>query len=120
MEAGDSVAITEEDLTTSRVQPLQDITSAPFDPAQSREQMRGWIALALVGLLIFVAIYPLAVGSYFAVSCGGGTPCQDNSASFKFLIDVFDKLLAPLIGLVGSVIGFYFGEKAGSSEKNRH
>lgn len=73
--------------------------AAPYDPAQDREKIRGRIAMALIVLLIGL-ISLLFVAILFGV----------------IKIDDLDKIVAtvltPIMGIVGTVIGFYFGEKS--------
>jgi hypothetical protein len=65
------------------------------------------LSIFLVGILAVVVIV-----SVFAVSANG-----KNEAAIEALLKV---ILSPIIGLVGSVVGFYFGAKAsgGSSPPN--
>ena len=70
-----------------------------YDPAEDRERVRGWIALALVGLLAALAIIAFAMLQFH------GAPASD----IKALLDV---LIGPIVGLVGTVTGFYFGQKS--------
>ncbi|MFM7690092.1 MAG: hypothetical protein ACKPAC_11645 [Alphaproteobacteria bacterium] len=73
--------------------------AAPYDPAQDREKVRGWIASALIILLIGL-ISLLFVAILFRM----------------VRVDDLDKIVAtvltPIMGIVGTVIGFYFGEKS--------
>lgn len=61
--------------------------------------MRGIIALSLLGLLAFV------VGGALATLWFDLAPFEDLEG---FLVIVF----GPLIGLVGAVIGFYYGARS--------
>ena len=72
--------------------------------AVGRERARGWLAGSLVGLLVAVdaAVFILAA----------------------VLVRPFDRdllalllagVLNPIVALVGTVLGFYFGEKAGKN-----
>lgn len=60
-----------------------------------RERMRGWIALALVGLLAAVV---LAVVLGIAI----GTVAVHD-------LKELSPILGPLVALVGAATGFYFG-----------
>jgi hypothetical protein len=102
------------------VEPKKVPNSEPFDPSQSRESVRGKIALRLVWLLIAVISMAMLIAGLATLSCTTGTKCSDELSGLKAVKTILDIVVAPLVGLVGSVIGFYFGEKAGSSEKNRH
>ena len=73
------------------------ITTEPYDPSRAREWMRGAIVAALVLLLAFLVVGPL-----WAI--WAGKPYADMQG---FLTLVFGSLSA----LVGSAVGFYFGER---------
>ncbi len=78
---------------------LSAVISKPYDPAEDREKLRGKIALALVAILAFI-VFSSVVLTLFQ-------PLNGLDA-IKSLLDI---LLAPIVGLVGAVTGFYFGEK---------
>jgi hypothetical protein len=74
----------------------------PYDPAPERERKRGLIALVLVsalcGMIVlafaFMFIMPLTTENIEALKSG------------------LALIFAPIVGLVGAVTGFYFGEKS--------
>ena len=92
----------EADFTEEAVAPLPPGPSIGDKIAEAREKMRGWLAIGLVTLLALLdaAILYLAVAKV--------TP---------FNHDLLDILLAgvvnPVVVLVGTMLGFYFGEKSG-------
>jgi len=92
----------EADFTDEAAAPLPPGPSVGDKIAEAREKVRGWLAIALVALLALLdaAILYLAVAKV--------TP---------FNHDLLDILLAgvvnPVIVLVGTMLGFYFGEKSG-------
>ncbi len=108
------------DLSLEYVEPKKIPNSEPFDRSQSRENVRGKIALRLVWLLIAVISIAMLIAGLATLSCTSAAKCPDEFGGLKPVKTILDIVIAPLVGLVGSVIGFYFGEKAGSSEKNRH
>jgi hypothetical protein len=73
----------------------------PYDPAPEREKKRGVIALVLVSALCGVVV--LAFACIFLVP----------AANIELLKSVLDIVFAPIVGLVGAVTGFYFGENPG-------
>jgi hypothetical protein len=79
---------------------LSIVGSQPYNPAQDREKLRGKIALVLVVILGFIVVS--AVVFVFINPVNG----------LGAMKPVLDVLLAPIVGLVGAVTGFYFGEKA--------
>lgn len=78
---------------------LSEYESQPYDPEPEREKLRGWIALMLVSLLVAVVVFA------FMTLWFGDTAHQSN---LKVLLDL---IIAPIVGVVGAVTGFYFGGK---------
>ncbi len=92
----------ELDLTTEAAAVEPDLVSyqtAPFDPAPKRERLRGVIAISLVGLLVGIVVM-----TFISLATGW--------VAFPDVKGVLDLVLAPVIGLVGAVTGFYFGERS--------
>jgi hypothetical protein len=75
--------------------------TAPYDPSRQREHVRAGIAYALIGLLIVIILFSFALLLF-------------SSKSFDEIKGMLELLLAPVVGLVGAVTGFYYGEKAKS------
>ena len=71
-------------------------STAPFDPSPEREKIRGYIALGLVILLAIVVLVPLIALVI----------CREIDGQLEKVIQL---LMSPLVGIVGAVIGFYFG-----------
>jgi hypothetical protein len=74
----------------------------PYDPAPERERKRGLIALVLVSALCGIIVMAFAF-----VFVRPMTP--ENVEALK---SVLALIFAPIVGLVGAVTGFYFGEKS--------
>lgn len=91
---------TDGDLTAEPESPpaLVAVAVGPYDPARDRELMRGRIAWSLIGILGVVIL--AAIG--FAFTHGQAGACAKMP---------LEEILTPMIGLVGAVTGFYFGEK---------
>jgi len=68
-----------------------------------RENARGRIALWIVGSLFAIVLLSYLV---FTLLVFSGTP-----PTFDNLKDLTEALVAPVVGIVGAVTGFYFGEK---------
>ena len=91
------------------------IKSAPYDPSRDRESMRGKIAMRLVWTLmaLVAGAFGLAVAS--VVICGSSA-CNAATASMEQVKTIVELLLTPMVGLVGAVTGFYFGEQSRHSK----
>lgn len=84
---------------------IRIVDPAPDQIAQVdliREDMRGHIARVLVWALVLFLGFAL-LSSWIHIM-------PENRAA---LFDVLQLIIGPMIGLVGAVIGFYFGEKKG-------
>jgi hypothetical protein len=81
---------------------LSRISTIPFDRSKFREYSRLWMAIALVSCIIIQLF-----GLYAAFFVGKGV--QD-------IKDLGEVLFAPIVGLVGAVVGFYFGAERAERE----
>lgn len=88
----------------------------PYDPAQDQETVRGVIAIGLLVALGIVILFLLVAGSWLAVLCYRGTSCMSATESLGILTNIANIVFTPLVGLVGSVTGFYFGSKAAAGK----
>lgn len=93
---------------------IQSPTEEPYDPAPARENVRGMIALLLVWTLVAVVALVMIVGIVTAYGCHLKESCTPETADLKSIRAVIELVLTPLVGLVGAVTGFYFGEKSAS------
>jgi hypothetical protein len=84
----------------------------PYDPAPERETIRGTIALALIWTLVLVIGAVVLTGLAIEVGCHAKDACTADTVELKTISKVVELILTPLIGLVGAVTGFYFGEKS--------
>ena len=94
-------------LDLTQREPEQNVSPSPgkariglYDPSRHREWVRGGIAIALLATLLGT------IGAAFW-TLWHVKPTADN------LKDLLTILYAPLIGIIGTALGFYFG----SSEK---
>lgn len=85
-----------------------DIRVEPYNPDQSRDATRQTITLWLIGLLC--AIVSLTFVALFARGAASGFT---HEGFFQELKQVLDVLVGPVITLLASAIGFYFGYKQG-------
>ena len=85
---------------------------APYNPDESRDATRQTITLWLIGLLcVIVALTFVALFARGASSGFGG------ATFFQELKSVLDVLVGPIITLLASAIGFYFGYKQGEGNQ---
>lgn len=89
------------------------LPTSPYDPTRDRETKRGEIAMMLIYLLVAIAVAPyvLLLLPALCIALGGVETCKALPAIP--LADLLGTLLTPVVGLVGAVAGFYFGEKKG-------
>ena len=71
----------------------------PVHVAKQREFARQWVALLIVGSLTIIVI-----GSFVLVWLKGAASSIDD------IIKLIQALIGPVVGIVGAVTGFYFGE----------
>lgn len=92
------------------------IVEKPYDPTADRETIRGTIALALVWTLVGVIGAVVVTGLVTIYACHSGATCNAETMDLKTIRAVIELVLTPLIGLVGAVTGFYFGEKSAAGK----
>ena len=97
---------------------VQAPTEIPYDPAPARENVRGTIALLLVWTMVGVIALVALVGVVTAYNCHLKDTCTAETTDLKSIRSVIELVLTPLVGLVGAVTGFYFGEKSASGKAN--
>lgn len=92
------------------------VTLETFNKAKEQESIRGkiakWLVGSFVGFIALVLFAALATQAW----CAYRDHCDAEAAELKSLKAVVELLLTPLVGLVGAVSGFYFGEKSGSAD----
>ena len=95
--------------------PMVALDQEKYDPAKAREGVRSELAKGLVLLLAVVVIGPyiLILGGVICDAIGSDTPACNRLPGMT-LKEATDTLLTPLVGLVGAVTGFYFGENKSS------
>jgi hypothetical protein len=71
----------------------------PYDPEPSRDKVRGYLAVALIVLLAAVV-----VAAWASIWFGLVTEPEVK--------DLLGVMLPPVVALVGSALGFYFGGKS--------
>jgi hypothetical protein len=88
--------------------PFEAFEERSYDPDSSRDGTRQTITLWLIGLLC--AIVGLTFVALFARGASTGFTDKDF---FHELKQVLDVLVGPVITLLASAVGFYFGYKQG-------
>lgn len=88
----------ELDLGSATVDSGPAYRTVRYDPARARESVRGWIALSLIALLALI------IGASFVFM-------WLHPDKEKSLHDLLALILGPMIALVGSATGFYFGSQ---------
>ena len=78
------------------LEPEQPSAVIRYDPEPRRDWVRAFISVALVVALLGVIAYAL-----YSTSA--------NDTVYTRTRDLLDRILTPLIGLIGTALGFYFG-----------
>ncbi|HEX8665881.1 MAG TPA: hypothetical protein VF744_17845 [Beijerinckiaceae bacterium] len=84
----------------------------PYDPSRDREETRGRIAMYLVWTLIILVAATFVFAIVTVLGCAVAS-CNTQTKDLEAVRMVVQLLLTPIVGLVGAVAGFYFGEKSG-------
>lgn len=87
----------------------------PYNLDETRQQ----IAFILLGILGFIILIQLISSAVLAAGCwstatldkAGVAACPQAQASLGVLTSVLGTVFTAMIGLVGSVVGFYFGSQ---------
>lgn len=79
------------------------------------EQTRANIAYALLAILFLVVAFEVLSGAALSGACWTwGSYCRQANASLSMIASSTQPIFTAMIGLVGSVVGFYFGSKSQS------
>lgn len=74
------------------------------------------IAFMLLWIMIGVIAIITVMSLGYSLRCAfDGAACDTGSSALKLLNDSMSPIFTAMIGLVGSVVGFYFGSKQGAS-----
>ncbi|HEY1752536.1 MAG TPA: hypothetical protein VGG29_14855 [Caulobacteraceae bacterium] len=85
---------------------------ANYDPGPEQERARAIIAYILLGVLVLSVLVMLIAGVVLAADCYMAKSCTNAKDSMTVMTSSVGLIFTPIVGLVGSVIGFYFGAKA--------
>ena len=80
------------------LQPIPRPIASDYSPDRDREHIRGWLAIGMLLLLAAVLLLLL-----ISVVCGLRTWSQVEGVSAA--------VVGPLVGLTGTLLGFYYGQK---------
>ena len=99
------------DVVTDPVRPevVVDKADIKFDPEPRREEVRAWIAQALVWLFIIEIIAAMIM---FLIA-GNTDPKRGFGLAFNDVKDIATLILGPTVALVGAATGFYYGGRSG-------
>lgn len=93
---------------------MPTIGTSQYDPAKDREALRGSLAMALIYTLVGIVFGSFLIAIITEMACAK-TECSEPTTKLASLKSLMDIIFTPLIGLVGAVTGFYFGDKSGKS-----
>jgi hypothetical protein len=92
-------SVKEEDLDGAGSQNPTIVDRKPYDPAEDRERLRGYLAIGLTALFSLVVLALLA-------SAIRGWLSDDQLEKLAGI------LISPVAALLGAVVGFYYGEQS--------
>lgn len=92
-------------LTPSRVE-------KDYDPGPEQEKARAKLAYILLAVLVGLVVVQVITGVIGAVDCFLSPNCADAKNALALMNTSISQTFTPIVGLVGSVIGFYFGAKS--------
>lgn len=78
-----------------------------YNHQQHQESFRGWIAILLIILLAIIVVFCLCFLS--------NLPQTDAEKSLNNLIQILQVVFGPLVTLVATAVGYYFGANSKSS-----
>lgn len=82
-------------------------------PPEDLGETRRRIAYILLGILAAIIAVELVYAMIFSGSCFlDKETCQSGDAAYKLILDAIGPVFTAMIGLVGSVVGFYFGSQS--------
>lgn len=91
-------------------------TPSPWEQTErTRERTRGRIAYALIGTLVVIVVGTLLYALFLSFSLGELT----TESLMTIMQNVGTTLLSPLVGLIGAVIGFYYGGQTAVQAANQ-
>ena len=105
-------SLTDLGATTAAPVDAKPPTTSPYDPTRDREKIRGQVALTLTWSLVSILGAMTLAGVITVFYCLGHGECTDTTLELKGIGSLATIVPTPLVGLVGAVTGFYFGEKA--------
>lgn len=105
------------DLTKVKPQgkPNPDNLGSPDDVSAGRrlEATRTYIAYALLAILGAVVLIEVLASAAFANACWmWGSTCKQAQGALAMITSNIQTIFTAMVGLVGSVVGFYFGSKS--------
>lgn len=111
--AAEGVEIETLDLAQREAAPRPpSIDTGTYNPSHDREQKRGRVALMLLWLLSAIVGGSFLLLLIGLLAIGLGADLEKFQGVVESMASVLQVLLTPIVGLVGAVTGFYFGEKS--------
>lgn len=93
----------------------ESATSEGFKPF-SMDETRQMIALLLLGALLLIILVEVLFAGFFSINCWMFGKCDDRAVkAIGIISNSVQPIFTAMVGLVGSVVGFYFGSKNNES-----
>ncbi|KPF62380.1 hypothetical protein IP88_14855 [alpha proteobacterium AAP81b] len=108
------------DLSAIRPTSTADPNTSPTATSVTRfgslnDRTRTYIAYALVGLLAALVVFHFIQSLQLVSACHAATAatlCKVEIDAFTLAAKETQNIFTAIVGLVGSVVGFYFGQKS--------
>jgi lipoprotein signal peptidase len=87
-------------------------TPVAVEPTKILDATRKGIAYFLLSILVGVILLQVISSTVFAVSCwANNNTCANSNAALQMIVGASGAIFTAMVGLVGSVVGFYFGSQ---------
>ncbi len=120
LEVGTDSTVDRVEVDTANGQPVSTPLEVQYDPQKANDDARRNIAYALLVLLIIVVAFALVaisiVNSQPLDSTNSTIRAEDAKTDAERLVSVLNIVFGPIVTLLGTATGFYFGSQARREE----
>jgi len=84
------------------------VDKEPYDADRTREKIAYFLLYIMLGIIVVLLFVALIYSARCWVNAG---MCTRSEAALTILTTAITPIFTAMIGLIGSVVGFYFGSK---------